>query len=237
MLQLLRFLLFIIEYNAVALLTFSLFRLLNGRRDVQLKVIGITTTMSLIAYYLFEIAHMPGIILYFIPVFMIVTVTTVLSMPIFFSTIIGLIFTLIGFVTEILIGSVADLTGLSSYAATTHNPYIMTMIQAMAALITFAFAYVLNVKKWGFMFKKHSMYGKNVFSKYNVIFGSALVFLLCTIAIFKQTYLQAEGIIHPIIFFCISGALVGSLIYSWQKNKKALTTRSLENFEKRKMFK
>jgi hypothetical protein len=240
MINLLRFLLFIIEYNAVAILTFSIFRVIQHRRDNQIKLFIVATIMSIIAYYLFDIAKMKELVMYFIPVYMIIATCVVFHFPFIYATILGLVFTLIGFSAEYTMGSLAQITGIMNYVGIDHSIYAIAIIQTVVSSILLLIAYLISITKWGFMFRKPDMSGRRAYSLYNIIFGTVLVIIFCAIAIGHFTAQNApDHFFHPIIFFSINAALIISLVIAWMKQKKSITTAytsqySLKIFEKRK---
>ncbi|MBE1442732.1 hypothetical protein [Paenibacillus sp. OAS669] len=221
-----RILLYILEYGATGLFTFSIFRLLFGRN--LYKILSITTIMSLLSYYLSEVAAMKGITIFFLPTFLIISCTVLFNLPIAYSFLISIIYTIVGFLAEYLIASIAQLIGLTTYMGISNSLTQMSIIQISTSILLLLLTALFNYRKFGFMFLARQLYGRKALKPLNVIFGVLLILIVCAIQASRLSmYTATHSMIHPIIFFLIALLLIIVLIIAWRRNKNAVDKKYL----------
>lgn len=219
-----RLLLYILEYGATGLFTFSIFRLLFGRNPQ--KVLFITTLMSVISFYLSEVAAMKATTIYFLPTFLIISCLVVFSLPISYSFLIAIIFTAVGFLSEYIIASIAQIVGLTTYIGISNSLVQMSLIQISTSVLLLLLTAIFYYRKFGFMFLARELYGRKVLKSLNIVFGILLILIMCAIEASRVSmYTATHSILHPIIFFLIALFLIVVLLSAWRRNKKSLDTK------------
>lgn len=221
-----RLLLYVVEYSATAIFTFTIFRLLAGRTDNKLKVLAMATIMSIISFYLSDIAEMTEVKILFIPMSMIVMTTVWFSLPIFYSFLLATIFTAIGFIGEFVIASAAQLLGVTSYSEIGASTLQITLMQMAMSVVFVLLSYYFSIRKFGFMVLSKEMYGAKAFTPFNLLLAILLILIICVFQASKLTaYSASHHWIHPIVFFGIAGSLFITLLAAWYQNKRAVRNK------------
>lgn len=241
MISVARILTYIVEYFASLYFTLTLFRLAYNK-EIVFKIFAITTVMSCLFYYFSEIANMKPITILFLPMFVIVSCTVVFGTPIFYSFLLGFIFTTVGFITEFAVGILAELLGVTSVMNISSSIFHMTFVQLVTSIILFGLTYLINSRKFGFMFLKRHMQGRTALTPSNFIVAGLLVLTWAAVQI-NLFFLEKENysIIHIATFFVISATLLAALFIAYRHNKRILNQRynnsvGLINNEKSKRY-
>lgn len=241
MISVARVLMYIVEYFASLYFTFTLFRLAYNR-EIMIKILAISTLMSFLSFYFYEIANMKSSTVLLIPLFLIISCTVVFRTPIFYSFMLGFICTSVGFITEFAVGILGELLGITRVMNISASLFHMIFIQLVTSIILFSLTYVISFRKFGFMFLKRHMQGRTALTPSNFVVGGLLVLTLTAVQI-NSFFLEKENysIIHIAAFFLISAILLTALFIAYRYNKRILNQRynnsvGLINNEKSKRY-
>lgn len=215
---------YIIEYFASMFFTFSLFRLLH---NAKMKIFFIVLIMSFLAFYLRVVENLDAIAALFLPIYLIVACMVIFAMPIFYSFLIGCIFTASGVIAELLVANLLDLLKITSYHAISSSAMKIIQVQLGASLLLFLASFVLLRRKYGFQFLKKQLAGKKALTPINFIVGTLLVIALGVFefALLTQAQTETSTMFNTIILLLLIGILLVSLILAYHHNKNLIKSK------------